>query len=120
MLSGEDNAKITAKNTENSEAYKLYLRGRYYWERRTGKDLLKSIEFYDQAIAADPNYALAYTGLAESYGLLAIYGASTSRETMPKAREFARKALALNGKDREEVLARLLELLAQREARPGP
>ncbi|MGD9588523.1 MAG: hypothetical protein AB7Q37_04420 [Pyrinomonadaceae bacterium] len=95
-LSGEDNAKIAGSNTDDSEAYKLYLKGRYYAEKRTGKDLLKSLEFYDQAVAEDPNYALAYTGLAESYGVLSIYGVSTPKETMPKAREAATKALALN------------------------
>jgi serine/threonine-protein kinase len=95
-LSGKDGLKVATNLTENSEAYNLYLRGRYYWEKRTGKDLEKSLEYFDQAIAIDPNYALAYTGLAESYGLLTIYGVSTPRETMPKAREAARKALALD------------------------
>ncbi|MDQ3847237.1 MAG: tetratricopeptide repeat protein, partial [Bacteroidota bacterium] len=93
-LSGTE-AQILAKNyTANSEAYQLYLKGRYYWNKRTAKDVDKSIEYYEQAIALDPNYALAYAGLADSYTV--PLGGTPSREKMVKGREAARKALALD------------------------
>ncbi|MBD0395378.1 MAG: tetratricopeptide repeat protein, partial [Microcoleus sp. C1-bin4] len=93
-LSGTE-AQILAKNyTANSEAYQLYLKGRYYWNKRTAKDVDKSIEYYEQAIALDQNYALAYAGLADSYSV--PLGGTPSREKMVKGREAARKALALD------------------------
>jgi len=68
-LSGADVAKVEKNYTANAEAYQLYLKGRFYWNKRTGESLSQSVEFYNQAIAKDPNYALAYSGLSESYGL---------------------------------------------------
>jgi tetratricopeptide (TPR) repeat protein len=70
--------------------------GRFYWNKRTGKDLQKAIEYFEQAITVDPNYALAYAGLADAYALLSPYLAAPPREVMPKAREAAQKALALD------------------------
>ncbi|MDH3530776.1 MAG: FlgO family outer membrane protein, partial [Acidobacteriota bacterium] len=97
QLSRNGGDLVATDYTENSEAYNLYLKGRFYWEKRTGKDLEKSLEFFEKAIDADPRFALAYTGLSESYGLLSIYGVSTPKATMPKARAAAEKALELNG-----------------------
>ncbi len=94
--SGNEGDAVGTSYTESSEAYNLYLKGRFYWEKRTGKDLEKSLEYFEKAVEADPNFALAYTGLAESYGLLTIYGVSTPKATMPKAKEAAEKALELN------------------------
>ncbi|HQU81789.1 MAG TPA: protein kinase [Pyrinomonadaceae bacterium] len=82
--------------TKNSEAYQLYLKGRFHWSKRTGKDLQKSIEYYDQAVALDPNFALAYAGLSSSYVLLSGYAQSSPHESFPKAKENARKALELD------------------------
>ena len=93
-LSGTDEQKLTKSYTANSEAYQLYLKGRYYWNRLTAKDVDKSIEYYKQAIALDPNYALAYAGLADSYTV--FIGGTPSQEKMLKGRDAARKALSLD------------------------
>ena len=82
--------------TANHEAYQLYLKGRFFWNKRTAKDIEKAIQHFQQAIAIDPSYALAYTGLADSYALTPFYGGAQPREAMPKAREAARKALSLD------------------------
>ena len=95
-LSGAEQNTLAKNYTENTEAYRLYLQGRFYWNKRTAKDLLKSIEYFEQAITIDPNYALAYAGLADSYALLSPYLAATPAESMPKARQAAVKALALD------------------------
>ncbi|HEX6729457.1 MAG TPA: tetratricopeptide repeat protein [Pyrinomonadaceae bacterium] len=95
-LSGADEQKLTKTYTTNSEAYKLYLQGRFYWNKREEKDFRKALEFYDQAIALDRNYVLAYAGLADTYALLATFGFMPPTEGVPKAREFARQALALD------------------------
>ena len=95
-LSGAEENSLAKHYTENTEAYRLYLQGRFYWNKRTGKDLFKSIEYFEQAIALDPNYALAYAGLADSYALLSPYLAASPADAMPKARDAALKALALD------------------------
>ena len=65
-LSGSERTAISKKPTDNPEAYELYLKGRFFWNKRTGADLLKAIDYFNAAIAKDPNYALAYSGLADS------------------------------------------------------
>ena len=95
-LSGTDEAKVTKNYTENVEANQLYLKGRFYWNKRTASDLQKSTEFFDQAIALDPNFALAYSGLADSYVLFSGYGVSTPENSFPKAKEAAKKALEID------------------------
>jgi TolB-like protein/Flp pilus assembly protein TadD len=95
-LSGADEQRLAKNYTANPEAYQLYLKGRFFWNKRTTKDLQKAIEFFQQAIALDPNYALAYTGLADAFALLPTYGTTPPREVMPKAREAALKALSLD------------------------
>lgn len=94
-LGGEKQKHLTRRYTENVEAYHLYLKGRFHWNKRAPQDLRKSIEHFRQAIALDPSYALAYAGLADAYTLLANAG-SPAHEMMPKAREAARKALSLD------------------------
>jgi tetratricopeptide (TPR) repeat protein len=83
--------------TQNPEAYQLYLRGRYFWNQRTPDGVKKGLEYFEQAIQKDPNYALAYAGVADSY---AVGGGSylklTDKESRPKAREAALKALELD------------------------
>jgi serine/threonine-protein kinase len=95
-LSGADAAKVEKNYTANSEAYQLYLKGRFYGSKRTAKDAQKSIEYYQQASTIDPNYALAYAGLAEANWFLAYYSFPQLNDLVPKARELALKALELD------------------------
>ena len=83
-LTTSEKQQVTKQGTQNPEAYELYLKGRYYWNKRTVPDLETSISFFNQAIAKDPGYALAYSGLAEAYGLLPGYGGIPS-ENLPKS-----------------------------------
>ena len=94
-LPGVGRQKVTKDYTQNAEAYDSYLRGRYFWNKRTLQDLKESIDYFDRAIALDPNYALAYSGLADAYALRANKG-EPPNEMMPKAREAAQKALSLD------------------------
>jgi TolB-like protein/Tfp pilus assembly protein PilF len=95
-LSGADEQKLTKKHTENPEAYKLYLQGNFYANRRTAKEEQQAIENFQRAIAIDPNYALAYAGLANAYMFLTLYGDMPANEAFPKAREMVSKALELD------------------------
>jgi len=95
-LSGADQQRLTKKYTENPEAYKLYLQGSFYANRRLAKDVQKAVENFQQAIAIDPKYALAYAGLADAYMFLTLYGDTPANEALPKARETVSKALALD------------------------
>ena len=97
-LSGVDQSRMNKQFTANPEAYQLYLKGRFYWNKRTPADFQKAIPFFQQAIEKDPNYALAYSGLADSYTLLTSYTNEPPRQFMPKAKEAALKALALDDK----------------------
>jgi len=95
-LSGSEQHAIAARPTESTEAYELYLKGRFFWDKRTGENLKKSIDYFNQAIAADPSYALAYVGLADCYLLLEDYVGIRASETYPKAQAFAQRALQLD------------------------
>ena len=95
-LTGSEKSSIAKTPTVNPEAYELYLKGRFFAEKRTGADLRKSIEYYDQAIAKDPGYPLAYVGLADSHLLLTAYGAISTKEEVSPARAALKKALALD------------------------
>ncbi len=95
-LTGEEHRRLTRQYTDNTEAYLLYLRGRYHLERRTINDVKKSIDYFREALAIDSNYALAYAGLAESYPSLSVLGEITAGEVMPKAKEAVGKALAVD------------------------
>ena len=79
-------------------AYELYLKGRSLWSKRGGENLRQAIGFYEQAIARDPKYALAYAGLAEAYVLLPGYTATAPQDAYPKAKAAALKALQLDEK----------------------
>jgi len=81
---------------QNYEAYDLYLKGQYFWNKRTVEGFERAIDYYQQAIAKDPNYARAYAGLADSYALIASYSAASPSEYMPKARAAALRALELD------------------------
>jgi len=95
-LSGADEQKLAKHYTDNPEAYQLYLKGRFYWNQRTGEALKKSIEYFNQAIEKDPSYALAYAGLADAYSLLPGYSAGSPQESYPKAKAAARRAEELD------------------------
>ncbi len=95
-LTGSEKTEMSKKPTADPEAYEFYLKGRFFWNKRTGIDLRKAIEYFNQAVARDPNYALAYVGLADSYLLLPNYGSTSSQEALPPARAAAKKALALD------------------------
>jgi TolB-like protein/Flp pilus assembly protein TadD len=95
-LTGSEQHVIAARPTENTEAHQLYLKGRFFWNKRTGSDLKKSIEYFEQAIAADSKYALAYAGVADGYVLLPGYTAGSPRDCYPKAKAAAKKALELD------------------------
>jgi TolB-like protein/Tfp pilus assembly protein PilF len=89
---------LASRPTENPEAHELYLKGRYFWNRRTGANLQKAAEYFEQAIAKDPKYALAYSGLADCHVLLPVYPelGSYPRDEMPKALAAAHKAVELD------------------------
>ena len=95
-LSGETNKQVAKGGTSDPEAYQLYLKGRYYWEKRTPETLDKARDYFNQAIEKDPNYALAYVGLADYYDVASEYSPVPSSEMLPKARAAAQKALALD------------------------
>ncbi len=95
-LTGSEQHVIAARPTANTEAHQLYLKGRFFWNKRTGNDLKKSIDYFEQAITADPNYALAYAGVADAYVWLPGYTAGTPRDCYPKATAAAKKALELD------------------------
>jgi DNA-binding winged helix-turn-helix (wHTH) protein/TolB-like protein len=82
--------------TQDSEAYALYASGQFAWARQTEPSLLHAIDFFEQAIARDPNYALAYASLADTYALLGIFGMRAPREVFPKARTAVDKALSID------------------------
>lgn len=82
--------------TVDPEAYQLYLRGRYFWNKRTEEGLKKGREYFEQATEKDPGYALAWAGLADSYNLLNTYSLSAPKDSFPKARAAAQKALAFD------------------------
>jgi serine/threonine protein kinase len=94
-LSGTEKQQVTRQGTQNPEAYQLYVKGRYYWNKRTAADIKTAISYFNQAIDKDPGYALAYAGLADAYGVLNTYG-SDSREVIPKANAAAKRALELD------------------------
>jgi len=95
-LSGSEKRAIAAHPTENTEAYQLYLQGRFFWNKRTASDLHKAIDYFNQAIVKDPNYALAYAGLAQSWLLLPAYGGGSPSDCFPQAEKAAKKALELD------------------------
>ena len=95
-LSGADVAKVEKNYTANPEAYQLYLKGRFFWNRRTGESLKQASELYRQAIEKDPNYALAYSGLAETYVLFSSYDVAPANDSMPQAKAAALRALEID------------------------
>ena len=94
-FSPAEKQQVTRQGTQNPEAYELYLKGRYGWNNRTFDELQKAITYFNEAIARDPGYALAYSGLADVYNVLPNYGGNQN-EDFPKSNGAARKALELD------------------------
>lgn len=97
-LDSTQKKKLTRRHTENTEAYQLYLKGRYYWNKRTADGIKKGIDYFNQAIDSDPNYALAYAGIADSYNILASYSTIAPKDAFPRSKAAARTALELDDK----------------------
>jgi TolB-like protein/Tfp pilus assembly protein PilF len=111
-LSGADVAKVEKTYTANPEAYQLYLKGKFAWNKRTGESLKQAAEFYRQAIAIDPNYALAYSGLAQTYALFTAYGVAPASDSLPQAKAAALRALEIDDQlaEARSVLAYYLSM----------
>jgi TolB-like protein/Tfp pilus assembly protein PilF/predicted Ser/Thr protein kinase len=95
-LLGGERTKILKRHTHDLDAYNLYLKGRYFWDKRTEENLNKGIEYFSQAVEKDPEYALAYVGLADSYVALVDYSFLSPKELFVKAREAATRALGID------------------------
>ena len=95
-LSGEQQQQLIRRDTENAEAYQFYLRGRHFWNKRTAEGIRRAMVEFQQAIDRDPNFALGYVGLADCYWMLEEYAGVPARETLPKARAAADRALQIN------------------------
>jgi serine/threonine protein kinase/Tfp pilus assembly protein PilF len=95
-LSPEEKDQLNKKPTDNMKAYNLYLQGRWFWNRRTSEGMRKAIEYYNQAIEEDPRYALAYSGIADSYTMLGIWSFLAPEEAHPRAEAAAMKAIELD------------------------
>jgi DNA-binding winged helix-turn-helix (wHTH) protein/TolB-like protein/Tfp pilus assembly protein PilF len=95
-LTKQERQGLAKRYTANVAAYQLYANGRYHWSSFSPDQLLTSIRYYDEALKIDPGYALAYSGIADAYSVIAIYGPLSAHEAMPKARDAARKALEID------------------------
>jgi len=113
-VSGDEQQRMGSAGTTNPEAYRLYLEGRQLWYGRTKEGLKKSVDLFHQAIAADPNYALAYAGLADTYNVAPSYGIGlTSRQALLLADDASRKALELDPSLSEAHTARATALTTE-------
>jgi eukaryotic-like serine/threonine-protein kinase len=95
-LTASEQERVSKTNTTSSEAQQLYLKGRFHWNKRNTEDFQKAREYFQQAIAVDPNYALAHTGLADTLALMPYYGNFRPSEYMPLAKQSAQKALEID------------------------
>jgi TolB-like protein/tetratricopeptide (TPR) repeat protein len=95
-LLGKEKARLMKHHTLDLDAYHLYLKGRFFWNKRTEKGLKKGVEYFEHAIQKDPNYALAYTGVADSYNILGFYSVLRPKEAFPRAKTAAKKALEID------------------------
>ena len=105
-LTGSEKSSIAKVPTTNPEAYELYLKGRFFWNKRTAADLRKAIDYFNQAIEKDPNYALAYAAVAQSWLILPAYGGGSPRECIPPAEAAINRALELDESSSEAHTAR--------------
>ncbi len=95
-LTGSEKSAIAKKPTENPEAYELYLKGRYFWNRRTGENLKQALTYLQQAVEKDPSYGLAYAGIADCYSTLIVYTNDPPRKYIAPAFTAARRAVELD------------------------
>jgi TolB-like protein/Tfp pilus assembly protein PilF len=95
-LTGEQKGQLAKLSTKNTDAYQAYIRGRYFWNRRTETALTTGLRYFREAVRLDPNFAEAYAGVADSYALLGLYGLLPPKEAFPPAEEAAKKALDMN------------------------
>ncbi len=96
-LTDADVRRIAKRPTENAQAYESYIKGRYFWNKRTGDGLQKGLEYFREAVRLDPTFAEAYEGVADSYAALGLYAVIAPDEAFPAAREAAKKALQMDG-----------------------
>ncbi|HYC61380.1 MAG TPA: protein kinase [Thermoanaerobaculia bacterium] len=96
QLTGREQQLLAKRHTTDARAYELYLKGRFQWNKRDAEGLYKAIEFFNQAIEIDPQYALAYAGLADCYNLLDIWAGLPTNQTFPRAKAAAQRALAID------------------------
>jgi TolB-like protein/Tfp pilus assembly protein PilF len=95
-LTGEEKQRLARRNTEDAEAYQSYLKGRYYWNKRSPEGMQKAANYFQQAIDKDPAYALAYAGLADTYVYLSFFNMVPPQDAMPRAKAAAAKALEID------------------------
>jgi eukaryotic-like serine/threonine-protein kinase len=95
-LTGEEKQRLTKHYPENAQAYQSYLKGRYFWNKRTEADIRTAISYFQQAVAEDPQYALAYSGLADAYHVLPVYSDVRPKETHEQAQAAALKAVQID------------------------
>ncbi len=95
-LTGAEQNRLTQRPTENSDAYQAYVKGRYFWNKRTTEGLRKGLEYFEAAVALDPTYAQAYVGIADSYSILGLTNAMSPREAFLKAKQAASQALQMD------------------------
>ena len=96
QLTGDEKQRLTKRYTEDAEAYRLYLKGRYHWNKRSPEGLQKAVEYFRQALDKDPAYSLAYAGLADTYAHLSFFNVVAPREAMPKAKTAAEQGLEID------------------------
>jgi TolB-like protein/Tfp pilus assembly protein PilF len=109
-LTGSEKRAIAARPTDNKEAYQLYLKGRFFWNKRTGDDLKTALDYFNQAIAADPKYAVAYAGQADACLLIPMFSTAEPQEYFARAKAAARRAIEFDETSAEghTALANLL------------
>jgi eukaryotic-like serine/threonine-protein kinase len=95
-LTDDEKQRLTKRYTDNTEAYQLYLKGLFYWNKRSPDGVQKSIEYFNRAVETDPAYALAYAGLADAYNMMSFFNVVPPRAAMPKAKAAAAKALEID------------------------
>jgi len=96
QLNGEEKKRFAKRPTDNSEAYEAYIRGRYFWDKRTDEGMKKGLAYFREAIALDPTFSQAYVGIADSYATLGLYAVLPPREAFPAAKEASKKALEMD------------------------
>jgi eukaryotic-like serine/threonine-protein kinase len=105
QLTRDEQRQLSKRGTDSSEAFEAYLRGRYYWSSYTEVGLAKALKCYKQAIKVDPDYALAYTGIADYYNWLGVFGIRPFAETSAAAKQYAAKAVELDSASAEAYSA---------------